>query len=59
MNILFEQKQNPIVRQEVCAAYLIGMVKNKQENGSKKSNLSRLKEKKLLSIEEAVEVFGI
>ena len=59
VNILLEQKQTPVVKQDVCAAYLVEMMKDKQKDDSKRSDLNRLKEKKLLSIEETAELFGI
>ena len=32
VNILLEQKQTPVVKQDVCAAYLVEMVKDKQND---------------------------
>ncbi len=59
VNILLEQKQTPVVKQDVCAAYLVEMVKRKNQDESDNADLAKLREKKLLSIEETAELYGI
>ena len=59
VKIILEQKQNPIIKQDVCAAYLVEMVKRKNQTGSDDADLAKLREKKLLSIEETAELYGI
>lgn len=59
MNFYIEQPRTQEVQKNVCASYLVEMMKEKQKDDSKKADLDRLKEKKLLSIEETAELFGI
>ncbi len=62
VNFFFEQNQSPVVKQDVCASYLVEMMKEQEEQKkqeSAKADLSYLKDKKLLSVEEASDLFGI
>ena len=61
VKIYLEQQQTPVVKQDVCASYLVEMMKEQQErkNEEPRYDLSQLKEKKLLSVEEASDLFGI
>lgn len=69
VKIYLEQQQTPVVKQDVCASYLVESMKEQQEQKKKEEqerkseepryDLSQLKEKKLLSVEEASDLFGI
>ena len=62
VNFFFEQNQSPVVKQDVCASYLVEMMKEQKEQKkqeTEKADLSYLKDKKLLSVEEASDLFGI
>ena len=59
MNIYFETEQTPVIKQDAAAAYMIEMLKKKEKDSEDKMNLSTLNEKKLLSVDEAAELFGI
>ena len=59
MNIYFETQQIPVIKQDAAASYMIEMLKKKEKDSEDKMNLSTLNEKKLLSVDEAAELFGI
>lgn len=59
INFYIEQPRTQEAQKNVCASYLVEMMKEKQKDDSKKADLDRLKEKKLLSIEETAELYGI
>lgn len=62
VNFFFEQNRSPVVKQDVCASYLVEMMKEQKEQKNQeaaKADLSYLKDKKLLSVEEASDLFGI
>jgi len=62
MNFFFEQNQSPVAKQDVCASYLVETMKEQKEQKkqeAEKADLSYLKDKKLLSVEEAADLFGI
>jgi excisionase family DNA binding protein len=65
MTIVLEQRANPVVRQDISTAYLVAIMKKQREeieagaNAGAKYDLSQLKDKKLLSVEEASDLFGI
>ena len=65
INIIIDQQLPPAAKNEKCAAYFAEMVKSGQTKAketqieSKSKNLNQLKEKKLLTVNEAAELFGI
>ena len=59
VNFFFEQNQSPVVKQDVCASYLVEMMKEQKKQEAEKADLSYLEDKKLLSVEEAADLFGI
>ena len=65
INIIIDQQLPPADKSEKCTAYLAEMMKSNQTKETckkaetKKTNLNDLKEKKLLSVTEAAELFGI
>ena len=59
-NIIVETAQTPIVKQDAAAAFMGEMYREEHKrNQQKNSETVAIKDKKLLSIEEAAELFGI
>ena len=61
INVFFEPEQTPIAKTDVASAYLVSLLKEKQAELDKKNAVPKvdIKDKKLLTIEEAAELFGI
>ncbi|SEV93591.1 DNA binding domain-containing protein, excisionase family [Ruminococcaceae bacterium KH2T8] len=59
IKLFVDQPTNTIIKQDVATSYIIEMLKKKEKDSEDKMNLSTLNEKKLLSVDEAAELFGI
>jgi excisionase family DNA binding protein len=58
INIIVEQNQEAVVKHDAASAFIAQAVMNSLEK-SNKSTAVDIKDKKLLSVEEAAELFGI
>ena len=74
VNLFFEMPAKTVIKQDIAVAYVMQLIKSKnnqhtecapsqlincQKAQSTKHDLSQLKHKKLLSVEEAADLFGI
>lgn len=60
LNIIVETNQKPIVKQDAAAAFMVELCREEHEKNQKKTTETvEIKDKVLLSVEEAAELFGI
>ena len=59
VNIYVEHRDVLVVRSDVCSAYLVEQIKRLKAKYESDNDISRLNEKKLLSIEEAARLYSI
>ena len=74
VNLFFEMPAKTVIKQDIAVAYVMQLIKNKKDQHTEnelseltnskeaqntKHDLSQLKYKKLLSVEEAADLFGI
>lgn len=59
ITLMVEENKTPILKEDACASYLIEHLREQKKAEIEKVDLSILNEKKLLSVEEAAELFGI
>lgn len=58
VNIFLDLPAKTVIRQDIAVAYVMHLIKSKNDRNTK-YDLSQLKHKKLLSVEEASDLFGI
>ena len=59
ITLAVDQNLSPAVTHDICAAYLVEQLKENKKEQSAKIDISSIKDKKLLSVEEAAELFGV